>query len=320
MSQFRPLQALINQSRRAAENEDVGVEEGIQDVEFIQYFNDAQRLLQNKILRVSTQEVPFTVEKFYDVVALQEAYNMPDDAFFKNRLVQIDFSRTGNTDDFYPLRQRSLRERDSFINPDIDGYILRNGQFLLNPIPQFSRVNSLRVNYVQKVAELDIKRFKITAVTTVGSGITALTLGNSDGTALPLDETRLNILEEDVFFTVIDSLGNIKMKAIQFDAIDAATGVVTVNSSFVFEDGETIAVDNFICKGRKTTDRIQIPVEAAEGFCLAHVDYKIKKRDSSEDSREALEERDQFEAEVLANYGEINDDIQYPTIIDESFL
>lgn len=316
---MRPLEALIAQARRGTENEDVGVERGIADIEFIQYFNDAQDHLQGEIIKHNPTN--FTRQTFIDIVSNQEAYTLPTDAFLDNRLVNIDVSQTGRRDDYYPLRKRTLRERNSYLNPDVDGYILRGSEILLDPIPQFGTTNGLRVNYVYKLLDLDVKRFEVSAVTldTVNRQITSLTIENLNGTGGDLDETKLAILNEDNFLTVIDRLGNVKMKSVDFDSIASSTGVVTINSSFVYEEGESISTGDFICKGKRSTNRAELDSDI-ERFLLAYVYWKILKRDSSQDSAEAQAEMLALRDEIVNNYKDGTDDIEFIPLIDESFF
>jgi len=316
---MRPLEALINQARRGTENEDVGIERGIQDIEFIQYFNDAQDHLQAEIIKHNS--INFTKQIFTTVVANQEAYALPADAFLDNRLVNIDFSQSGNRDDYYPLRKRTLRERNSYLNPDIDGYILRGSEIILDPIPQFGVLNGLRINYVYKLLDLDIKRFQVNDVTldTNARTITALTIENLNSVGGDLDQTKLDILNEDNFLTVIDRLGNIKMQNVDFDLIAQTTGVVTVNSGFVYEEGESIEVGDFICKGRRSTNRGELDSDT-ERYLLAYVYWKILKRDSSQDSTEAQQEMIALRDDLVSNYKDGTDDVEFIPIIDESFF
>lgn len=316
---MRPLEALISQARRGTENDDVGVERGIQDIEFIQYFNDAQDHLQGEIVKHNS--TTFYKQVFDDVVGNQDEYVLPVDAFLDNRLVNIDFSHSGNVNDFYPINKRTLRERNSYMYPYINGYILSGNKIILDPIPQVNIVGGLRINYVKKLLDLDVKRFQVSAVTLDAgtSTVTSLTIENLNSVAGDLDETKYNVLLEDNFLTVIDRLGVTKMLKVDFDSINQSTGVVTVNSAFTYDEGESIAVGDFICKGKRSTNRGELDSDI-ERYLLAYVYWKILKRDSSSDASEAGEEMMALMSDIVDNYKDGTDDIDFVPLIDESFV
>lgn len=318
---MRSLETLTLASRRATENTDITTQTGIPDIEFVQYFNDAARRLQSKILEFTDK--PFLNEVLIDVVGNQEAYDLPKDAYYFNRISNLDFSRTGRFEDFYPLRMQTLRERNNVTNPDISKYMLRTGQILLDPKPSDSIIEGLRLNYAQTIPCFDIQRFNVLSVVTAGQTITSLVLENLDALGGDLDDEKLAGMNEDIFMTDIDILGNLKMESIQFDSIDPATGVVTVTPGFTFLTTESIAVGDFVVSGARCTNRFELRKElpnATERYLLSYVNWRILKRDSSQDSTEAKEEFGLIEQDILENYKELTDDVEYPAIIDESFL
>ena len=107
----RLVDRLIDQVRRQTENEDSSSTAGIQDVEFLQYLNDAQDRLQSLI--TSTHPLVFVVEKEVDAVVDKEAYDLPKDAYKQNAVSTVEYSPSRNTEDYYHLEQTTLKRRDT---------------------------------------------------------------------------------------------------------------------------------------------------------------------------------------------------------------
>lgn len=301
------LSYLIAQARRESENEDFGANNGIQDVEFIQYFNDAQHRLQSLI--VAQRPQVFLEEKLIPSVANQEAYSLPADCFLGNMVSNVEYS-PGNDVDYYNVSLGSLKNRTPGITGNPVYYIRKSEKLLLAPYPQVSGDN-IRVNYVRRIAELDLRRGSVASVTLGTDTITALTLNTVD-----LDSTSL---AEHEFFCVVDKSGAFKMKNIPFDSINAGTGVVTLTAGFTFESGETIEADDYIVGGKETTTHSELP-RHCERYLIKYVATKILIRDSSIDATEASAELGMIEQDIIASYAEITDDVQTIPVIAEDWF
>lgn len=314
----RRVDRLITHIRTVTENEIANSTTDITDNEIIQYINEAQHRIQAKIL--SQYPNVFVKESSVTPVANQEEYNIPSDCYLAGRILSIEY--TDNVSETYPvytrLKPSSTRKRMSNISGYPEYYIRQDklddsgGTFLVSPRPQHAS-GSFRVRYVQKMDNLDIRR-GVVSVVTLDSGtstITALTLDTS-GTP-PIDSTEL---DEQDFITVVDSLGVIKMRGIQFDSISSSTGVVTVNSSFTYASGESITVGDYIVGGKNNTTHSKLS-DSLERYLISAAAYKIFKRDSSTDSAEALNELLALEKEIIDSYQEIDEDVAEIEILDE---
>ena len=98
---------LILQARKATENTDVDESNGIGifDSEFTQYLNDAQYRLQSLIVQqhpdVFSDEAEITIDG-------SEKYDLATAApliFINNKVLNAEYSSTGNTDDYYVLEE-----------------------------------------------------------------------------------------------------------------------------------------------------------------------------------------------------------------------
>ena len=88
---MRKLETLIALSRRITENQEYTDTAGIQDDEFIQFFNDAQE----EIHALINQNWPHVLmgSKTIDLVTNQEAYDIPDDVYLGTRIDFVEFSK-----------------------------------------------------------------------------------------------------------------------------------------------------------------------------------------------------------------------------------
>ena len=149
---MKNITSLISQARIATENEDTGSSNfGIQDTEIIQYFNDAQYRLQSLIVQqhpdVFSDEVEITIDgsEKYDLITAAPLI------FINNKVLNAEYSSTGNADDYYVLEETSLKNR----NPNSEGhpsfYIRSSGKII--PVARPSS-GKLRVTYIKRIKEL----------------------------------------------------------------------------------------------------------------------------------------------------------------------
>lgn len=299
----RLIDYLIKQARAESENEEYGSNYGIQDSEFIEFLNDAQFRLQNKI--VAQHQNVFVEEKEITAVASQEAYNIPADSFLDNKVSNVEFSSSGVEDDYYTLRLGTFSSR----TPGVEGYpkfyIRKSGKILLAPKPDASG-GLIRMNYVRRVKALDKRRATV-ASATLDSGTRSITALTLDTITDSIDASSLN---EHNYICIVDRNGNMKMANIEIDSINSGTGVVTVTSGFTYESGESIVAGDYVVGGRFTTTHSELP-DACERYLIKYAAFKALKRDSSVDAGEAAAELSEIENDIITAYSEMTDDITY---------
>lgn len=310
---MRRVEFLITRSRRETENSDVTDTTGIQDQEFIDYLNDGQKDIQSAICR-QHQKV-FVKEKIVDIVGEQEVYVLPDDIYLDNRITNVWYSDTGKTRDNRRLRSGTLTER-IFDRSNVPAlYIRRSGSILLSPIPRSTIVNGLTLNYVKKLPELDVRRAKISSV--------VLDTSTRKITSLFLDITAnfdRDALLEDSYMCVVDLKGNQQMARIEFTNINQVTGEVTVESSFVYEEGETAIANWFVVRGFNAANIATDLPETCERYLTSYTNLEILKRDSSVDVGENTQELMAVKAEVVGIFKQVDDDVKHITIDDTQFI
>ena len=309
---MRKLETLITASRRATENQEFSSSAGISDEEFIQYFNDAQEEIQNLInlnfpkvfMKVADLQVPAQDGSTLSGIAL------PSDCYLGTRIDTILFSDTGRLQDAYRLKKGSTKEYlgGNASNPSY--YFRASSDIFLQPYAQSGGV--LYVAYQAALPKLDIIRGIVSSVT----------LGTNTITSLVLDPTQVfdfEAIQENRYVSVGDKDGNIKMTRIPVDAIDSSTGVVTVDPSFTFEAGETIAAGDFIFCGKVATNFSQLP-ETCERYLLEYCNARILMRDSSSDAQDISQVLLKIEAGIKSAFAETESDPDYVAVLDNQYL
>jgi hypothetical protein len=307
---MRNISLLITASRRATENEEFTDTAGIQDEEFLQYFNDGQE----EIHAVLNSLFPHILmgEATVTVVQNQESYSIPDMAYMGTRIDMVEYSQTGQAKDYYPLKKGSLKERLNGQSSDPSFYIRNGSQILLQPPPQ--QGGTLRISFQKKIARLDKQRATVLSATLDGSTktVTALTLDPNQA----LDATALT---EENYLTIVDKYGVVKMKAIPVDSIDTSTGVVTLSAGFVYETGESIAAGDFAVRGKYSSTYSELP-EVCEKYLLEYANTRILMRDSSTDADAIAQILAKVQQTLQTAFAEPDSDPDYVPVLDGQYL
>lgn len=303
---MRLVDYIITDVRNHTENTDFSDTIGIADSEFLRFLNDAQYRIHSKITQ--THPSVFLEEYACSVVNGQEEYSLPFNVHMGNKVSNIEFSTTGNAVDYFPLQRSNLKRRYGGAIGDPLIYIRKSGKILLNPVPTGG---SLRFTYVKSVPRVDKRRGSVATITTSGSSITSLILNVST------DSVDGDELAKHSRITICDSEGNIKMKNIHIDSVNASTGEVIVNSAFTFETGESISVGDYVVAGRYSTSH-SILDDSVERYLVAYCAMKIFHRDSNTDITQQVAELQAMEEEIVAGYADISDDIsEIPVIVSD---
>lgn len=299
---MRYLNKLIDQIRKQTENEEADNFVGIKDQEFIQYINDAQHQLQSAVIQQHPRA--FIKEVLISSVADQEKYTLPSDCFLKNKVHNVEYSSTGNEEDYYPLEEDTLKRRTSGVTGSPSKYIRLSGQILLSPEPANS-TGKIRINYVQGCRELDLRVGKVLSNATIDSA-------SSFTISLNAEFSDISSLNQHDYLCIVDNDGTSVVKNIPFTA--STNAEITCSAHTVDTDeGESnssIVTDNWVVGGKDTTTHGDLP-RSVERYLIAYCAWKILKRDSSVDSQEAVQELQMMLQEIVSSYSMISDDVQY---------
>jgi hypothetical protein len=306
---MRKLELLILASRRATENQEFTDTAGIQDEEFIQYFNDGQE----EIHSLLNQAFPHILmaSKEIQMVQGQEAYDIPEDVYLGTRIDFVEFSPNGEAQNYYPLKKGSLKERLNGLQTDPTFYIRNGSQLLMQPAPQSSN-GKIRVSYQKAIPRLDIQRATVETVT-LGAGNTITTLVLDDTLLLDIDA-----LLEEGYITVTDKDGVVKMQSVPVTAI-STTGVVTIAPGFAYQTGEFIAVGDVVLRGKKSSQFSSLP-DVTEKYLLEYANTRILIRDSSTDADAVGQVLLKVQNTLQTAFAEPDSDPDYVPVLDGQYL
>lgn len=307
---MRKLETLITASRRATENQEYNDTSGIQDEEFIQYFNDGQEEVQ-ALINANFPHVLMKIKEM-NVSANTEEYAIPDDVYLGTRIDFIEFTQSGAPQNYYPLKKGSVKERLSGIQTDPSFYIRNGNSIFLEPKPQSSG-SKIRITYQRTIPTLDIVRGTVETVTLDTNARTV--------TSLILDDTvtmDITALTEQNYMTVIDKNGNIKMKAIPVVSI-SSSGVVTLDAGFVYESGETISAGDYVVRGKYASNFSQLP-DVCEKYLLEYCNTRILVRDSSTDADSVAQLLAKIQNTIQTAFAEPDNDPDYVPVLDGQYL
>lgn len=295
---MKNVQYIIDQVRKQTENEEVTDFTGIQDSEFIQYINDAQHSLQAAI--TSQHPRVFVKEKVLPIVSGQEKYDLPEDCYLKNKVFNVEYSPTDKEEDYYTLEEETIKSRVPGTEGSPVKYSRLAGQILL--IPQATKGN-LRINYVKRVREVDLRRAKVASSATPSSSSTwSVALDNS--TFL----TDTESLQEHEEVCIVDKKGNIIAKDLPLNAVSSA--LLTIDAHTSDSEDTAIQAGHFVVGGANTSTHGEFD-DSVERYIVAYCAWKILKRDSSVDSQEAQAELSIMLNDIVKSYAMISDDIQF---------
>lgn len=305
---MRSAEQLILVSRRSTGNLDFSENAGVQDEEFLQGLNDAQE----EIHALINGLFPFILmgEKIQDITANVANYPIPSDCYMGTRIDHVEYSPSGIASDYYPIRKGYPRERINGQAGNPAFYIRQGSELIIQPPPQSG--GKIRITYQRSIPILDKKRATVASVVLTGSSITSLVLD----TTQDLDAAAL--LEQN-YITILDKYGSVKMDGIPVDAIDIATGIVTVSPGFTFDASETIAAGDSVVRGKYASTHSQLP-EICEKYLLEYCNMRIFMRDSSTDQGDVAKLMQKIEATLQKAFAEPDSDPNRIPIIDPSYL
>jgi len=304
---MRSITKLIQMIRKQTENDEVSEYTGIQDSEFIQYINDAQYHLQAAI--VNNHPNVFIKEVIIDAVADQEKYDLPSDCFLGNKVHNVEYSQSGNEEDFYVLEQDTLKSRASGINGYPARYIRRSGHILLAPEPQAG--GKIRINYVRRLRELTTRKAQVKQLYTDTTN--TVKLDQSTSTTSTFDIT----LDNEGFYTDFDAIENAETICIidkngnsiidNLEVNFSTNSIIRCNAS---DTEVVIPAGSYIVDAADSTSHSELDI-SVERFLIAYCAWKILKRDSSVDSTEAMQELQIMQEEIVNSYALITDDVTF---------
>lgn len=264
---MKRVELLIEEVRELTGNQRYDANSGVSQYKMVRALKNAQLEIFKRI--VSAKNDLFIEEpgEYVTCISGQSLYDYPQNIYLQN----IDAIQwTQNRTDFVPLNKGLSKDRKSSQNGYASTYILRKNGFVLSP-PISS--GELLITYVKRAYDLEKRSGKISAVTQGAGAVTSITL---DAAETSFDATYLNKL---LTLCVVDKHGVLKAANIEFTSVDSGTGVITM-SSHSLEDGESIAVGDYVTAGPFTCNTSELP-DMCEPELIKFAQYEIQYGDAS---------------------------------------
>lgn len=286
---------LITEVRRDTRNEDIPTPDtqvGISTEDFLRYLSFAQEKCQ--AIAVSAKSTKFNAVKEISLVASQIEYRIPDRVYLDEHILNVEYSHSGQARDYYELREQTLSKRDdNYGCPAF--YIRRGGGVLLCPVYNSSGAKA-RITFDRAVDNLDIRRGSVLSSLTSNGILAALTIDP--------DTDDADAISRAQYLCINDAFGNVTMYNIPIVGYNSSTGVVAIaNTSFTYQEGETVDIGSYVTVGEYTTTHSKLN-HLCERYMSQYAEYKIFRRDSSNDSNEAKADMRETLKEISTSYAE----------------
>lgn len=265
MSRLPRTDLLIKAARAKSLNKDFGENYGLDDDFFLtsirQAVTEIQSYLVGQFIELNSQYYTYTC------VPGQESYALPWDLFSDNLVYGIDYSYTGNTENYVGLSKMAFRDFSNGGHPE--RFAIDGNNFYLDFAPTSSSAK-LRLRYERRIARADLVRGVVFSY----SG-TSLNLSSAS-----LDSTAFETTPE--YVCVCNRRGESKMANLPVQSWDSSNNLLTIYSDFVAKDGESIAAGDFVTIGENTTTHIELyPV--CENYIIEYAKNEAYESQSSED-------------------------------------
>ena len=303
------ITALLSEVRESTENETFTDEIGFTDEELIKFFQDAISRLHNKI--IAQHPMVFTEIVEESLTNGQESVNIPFDAHLGNRIVKVEYSGSGNTEDYKVLSPAHFYSRRSNIKGTPFRYVRYNGKILLQPQPSSSS-GKLRITYIRRPLSINKRRYQV-------SGSPALTASNvwtiAAVNASAIDSAELKKYD---YFSVVDKYGALKACNVKYDQSVLTSTTLTLASDYTAAASDSVASGDYIVPSKYASNVLEFD-DSVERYLRAYTELKILKRESSVDSQDALAELQAIETDIIKSYADIDGDEDYeiPLINDD---
>lgn len=270
--------------------------EGISDRLILTYMNDALQFLQSRIINV--YEFAFVEEDIQNVVADQEEYSISDNLFLTNRIVSVEYSRSGALQDYYPLSPVTIQERKTR-SGDPFQYIRRKKKVLINYIPS-NAFGKLRINYQRAIDKLYTRIGQLTSATT-----TSIVLDNDSY----YDELAC---ERTQHLCIVDQYGTVKDYNVVVTSFNDSTRTFTIPTTTL--SGTT---GDFVVPGKYVSTHLQDDMpDRAWDYIRGFASYRIYHKDSNTDAFNEKPETKMLLDDIVDAFSQMSDDHHGIPIID----
>jgi hypothetical protein len=309
---------LVRDVRARTGNRTYDYQSGIAQREFVEALQDGQERLFNLILQERStlfrkQGTPISA------VAGQATYTLPTDVYLQHNINKIDYSPTGQEQDYSPLDARISKEELS-VRGYPDSYFLRDGSMIISPIPD-SSTGTFRLEYQYTIPSLDLRRATYTAVGTSGGYVTSLTLAY----AAMLQESKDDLTDGFVDYVgTVDATGAQEAVGMRPSGFTAATGVLTFPAAtYAVADYPDLTPginSSYLVFGRNASTHSSLP-QVAKRYLVEYASARIQIRDANAlEAALTSQLMQSMERDIVDAYASLEEDSFQVPILDYQYL
>jgi len=275
---------------------------GLQTQTIIDFFNEGEHVLHGLIYRAAPEL--YIKTDTIDIVANQEAYDLPLDAFLGSNIISIEYKYGTGDRDYTKLKRSPIHERGGQYSGVPSEYVLFNNQILISPVPSSNLTAGIRVTYEEKKARSDVRRGKVSAVDS-GSAPTSITLTSGTDAQMVLAFGGDNDPE---YITLVDKDGVVQMANIPVTAYDSTTRIITLDT-FTPLATELAAVGNYVVVGSRSTTHPDFP-DFCESFLLEYAKHAIMELEGHPGASAAAQKLRELTDQIVDVFADIHADLQ----------
>lgn len=176
MAGTRRIDEISANARQLAYQENYSYTEGWNDNTIANLANLGLNQLYDKICEIDN--VANIQEYTQDVYAGVSNYNIPMDVKTAIQTMNVRFLYGPETWQFVTLQQGMIQDRFSYPTNIPTTFCIRNGEMILSPRPNITRVASLIVNYQKRMRKLDFRRGKVSGIISNYGNVTTISNSN----------------------------------------------------------------------------------------------------------------------------------------------
>lgn len=282
----------IDQTREETGETDYSDTNGVPQSVPIQAAREAVIHCQNSIYLAAphTFDSPFNLTP----VVGQIEYDLPANAYVGAAIASVEYSRSGETNDYYRLALSDFAYRLGGNGLPERFIPYGDSKILIDPAPSEAGGN-IRIFGGLWLDEPELRRGKIKAVVKDVSMTNYLTVELENDTTLDEDA-----IEANEYFCANDKDGNVLYYNVFYSSYNSTTKILTLDPATSVAGG-TLAVGDYICCGKYATSHIKLD-RIAEPVILAYIRRRFYLEKSSEDARNEEDNIAAFTKEMVASY------------------
>lgn len=291
---MKRLEYLIYEARRNTDNLDTN---GVKDAEFIQYFNDAQKMIQLLIFKNHPLCNHFLAEEIYDSITPDVELDLPTDCYANNAIGTVEgrFGDSSINGGYRPIKRVWQEDRANFF-----GYLTRNQKLILTGQQISSQLEAVRLTYFRRLPRFDKRWGSIASI--VGS-----TLNLSGAT-----DSDLSLIDDTI--SIVNADGEIIQGNIKVSSYSLPTSL-TVSTALL----GSVAAGQFIVSGGYSTTACELP-EECEPYLRSYVEFAVKNRNNYTDADRQKIWTDEQKTAIIDLFSNNTKEITAPPITDVDFL